>query len=251
MHVQWDISDRDVTRVKTLIEEQIKAKNRSIRSRKNRNLAEKRKRVGKSKFWRKMVNARLTTLHRSGRGSPVDEFMNKRPFPLAYRTVRAKPHPENFMAKTLVDAEGIRHHNRIAEELAYNLDKLRNGEWENTLGRCNELSGPGSTTKEQERIVAKHIASTFKGFGPKQSRNLLQMLGLTRYEIPIDSRLTNWLKANILGSPAPLNGGLLGNREYYEFILDGVQELCERADKYPCIFDAAVFTVEGGKTTSG
>ena len=245
MRVQWEISDRDVTRVKKLIEEQIKAKNRTIRSRKKHNLTEKRLHVRRSIFWRTMVNARLTTLHRSGRGSPVDEFMKKRPFPLAYRTVRAKPSPEEFMAKTLKNADGIRHHNRIARELAYNLAKLENGEWGNTLDRCNELSGPGSTTKEEERNVANDISRAFKGFGPKQTRNLLQMLGLTRYEIPIDSRLTKWLKENILVSSTPLNSGLLGNREYYECVLDGIQELCERADVYPCIFDAAVFTVEG------
>jgi hypothetical protein len=36
--------------------------------------------------------------------------------------------------------------------------------------------------------VAGYIQETFEGFGPKQSRNLLQALGLTRYEIPIDIR---------------------------------------------------------------
>ena len=38
-------------------------------------------------------------------------------------------------------------------------------------------------------ILAKHLA----GLRPQQSRNILQVLGLTRHEVPIDSRLTKWL----------------------------------------------------------
>ena len=33
------------------------------------------------------------------------------------------------------------------------------------------------------------MSERLAGFGPKQARNLLQGLGLTRYEIPIDSRI--------------------------------------------------------------
>jgi hypothetical protein len=42
-------------------------------------------------------------------------------------------------------------------------------------------------TKFEERKCAEMINDTLLGFGPKQSRNLLQRLGLTKYEIPIDS----------------------------------------------------------------
>ena len=38
-----------------------------------------------------------------------------------------------------------------------------------------------------ERQAADYFADHFAGFGPKQSRNLLQSLGLARYEVPIDS----------------------------------------------------------------
>jgi hypothetical protein len=48
-----------------------------------------------------------------------------------------------------------------------------------------------------ERIVARVLDEQLRGIGPKQSRNLLQELGLTRYEIPLDSRVAGWLNENL------------------------------------------------------
>ena len=78
------------------------------------------------------------------------------------------------------------------------------------------------------------------GFGPKQARNLLQALGLTRYEIPLDSRITKWL--NEFGFPMTLSSSALGDSGYYELVLDGIQELCRHSDGYPCVLDAVIFT---------
>jgi hypothetical protein len=93
--------------------------------------------------------------------------------------------------------------------------------------------------KRRERYVATYLNEKFKGLGPKQSRNLLQMLGLTRYEIPLDSRITQWL--NDFGFPITLGAAALADKYFYEFVLDSVQELCDRASVYPCILDAAIF----------
>jgi thermostable 8-oxoguanine DNA glycosylase len=99
-----------------------------------------------------------------------------------------------------------------------------------------------------ERNAAEFIDENLKGFGPKQSRNLLQSLGLTRYEIPIDSRITKWL--NAFGFPVKLTADALSNREYYNFIGDGFQALCARAEIYPCVLDAAIFSsFDGGGWT--
>ena len=95
-------------------------------------------------------------------------------------------------------------------------------------------------TQEEERKVADDINKYFAGFGPKQSRNFLQWLGLTRYEIPIDSRITNWLNEEFK-FPVILNARSLQDRNYYHFVSDGIQELCKACDVYPCVFDAAVF----------
>lgn len=82
--------------------------------------------------------------------------------------------------------------------------------------------------------------ATFAGIGPKQARNLLQGLGLTRYEIPIDSRISKWLEE--FGFPVPLSAAALSDGRYYHFISTAIVELCEHCDVYPCVLDAAVFS---------
>jgi thermostable 8-oxoguanine DNA glycosylase len=79
-----------------------------------------------------------------------------------------------------------------------------------------------------------------KGFGPKQSRSLLQELGLTRYEIPIDVRITKWL--NDFGFPVTLSGDASSDRNYYRFVSEGIRELCKACRIYPCLLDAAIFS---------
>ena len=243
MDINWHIERRDVGRVKDLIAEQTAAGNRLIRHRKETNLSENKPSVTRLKFWREMVLARLTTQTRSGPGSPVHKLSKAELFPLSLRKVRSEQDVKGFIAE-IVHAHGIGKHNQHAEYLATNLDLLENrGEWKKALKECNRLTTIVSVAEERE--VATYIHKTFKGFGPKQPRNLLQELGLTRYEIPIDSRLTAWL--NEFGFPVDLNATALSDRGYYEFVSDGIQELCQKANKYPCIFDAAVFALADGE----
>ena len=94
--------------------------------------------------------------------------------------------------------------------------------------------------RDVEIAVAEHVKKHFLGFGLKQSRNVLQSLGLTRYEIPIESRLTDWL--NEVGFPVRSSAGALQDAKYYRFISDGIHMPCERSGVIPCI-DAAVFAL--------
>ncbi|MCG2612737.1 hypothetical protein LZZ85_00535 [Terrimonas sp. NA20] len=97
-------------------------------------------------------------------------------------------------------------------------------------------------TRERERQLAKAISenSNFKGLWPKQARNLLQMIGHSIYEIPIDPRITDWLNRNNI-FPFKLSSKSLSGEDLYCFINDAVIELGEKADVKPCLFDAAVF----------
>ena len=40
---------------------------------------------------------------------------------------------------------------------------------------------------------------------------------------------------------ALLSAAALGDRNYYNFISDGVQELCRQSGVKPCVLDAAIF----------
>ena len=45
--------------------------------------------------------------------------------------------------------------------------------------------------------------SGLAGFGPKQARSLWQCMGVTQYEIPLDSRIADWVRS--LPSPFPMD----------------------------------------------
>ena len=235
MDIQWSISPEDVSRLTTLIQRQ--SENAFVRARREHNLAISKPAVTRDRFWRAMVSMRLTTRQRSGPDSFVARFIRKNPFPLGYKAVQSSQHPETFIAKALKAAGGIRFADKIASELSENFSLLEASEWAPTLEQCNRLTQ--LVSREVEIEVADHVQKRFLGFGPKQSRNLMQSLGLTRYEIPIDSRLTDWL--NEFGFPMRLSATALADDNYYRFISDGIQALCERSGVLPCIFDAAVF----------
>ena len=103
---------------------------------------------------------------------------------------------------------------------------------------------PIPTHKNLERDAA-HVLSNLHGIGPKQSRNILQELGLARYEIPLDSRVTGWLGDNLGWN---IHNDELSSDEPYEFWLDRLQSVCHSAGILPTVFDAAAF--HEGKTMS-
>lgn len=75
-------------------------------------------------------------------------------------------------------------------------------------------------------------------------RCFLRALGLTRFEIPIDSRLTDWL--NKFGFPVQLSATVLADPSYYDFVSDGFQMLCAKSGVFPCVLDAAIFALKDG-----
>ena len=69
---------------------------------------------------------------------------------------------------------------------------------------------------------------------------LLQGLKLSRFEVPIDSRITKWL--NDFGFPVKLTASALSDQNYFEFASDGFQRLAEACGIVPCVLDAAIFS---------
>lgn len=239
MEIEWHISADDVARVRTLIHKQ--SSNALVRARMAKNLAKTKPPVGRQQFWFHMAGMRLTSVQRSGPNSYVARFIRTVPFPLAYDATCGARDVESFLANALRKAGGIRFVDSIARQLAANFRRLEEGEWDEALRQCNQLASPMSRVIEKE--VANYI-DTYDGFGPKQSRNFLQALGLTRFEIPIDSRVTDWL--NEFGFPVRLNAAALADRNYYEFVSEGIQALCAKCDVFPCILDAAIFALKDG-----
>ena len=106
---------------------------------------------------------------------------------------------------------------------------------------------PESRLFQEPSLLPSHLV--LDGIGPKQSRNLLQWIGVSKYEIPVDSRITKWLNQNLL--KYHLTANLLADHTYYDLVSDGIQLLCKRTHLYPCLLDAAIFTsFDGGWSES-
>jgi hypothetical protein len=235
MRVIWEVADRDAAKVKAFVDEY--RDNGLVRYRIKRNIDARPKSISREDFWHSVVSCLLTTQQRSGPTSAVMRFVNCDPFPLALRACQGCPDVRGKAERLMTEFGGIRRGPTIAKELAGNLEWLEDRWWpevEAVLGKLITADSPAA-----EREAAQFIDHQFYGFGPKQSRNLLQMLGLTRYEIPLDSRVAKWL--NKFGFPVKVSAGALGDENVYNHLSDGVQELCRQAGVYPCVLDAAVF----------
>jgi hypothetical protein len=235
MRIQWEITDADVSAVQGFMLEH--AGNALVKYRIKKNVEHRPAEVTPAEFWHAVVVCLLTTQQRSGPKSPVMKFLNSQSFPLGLDACRACDDMPAFAVQALKTAGGIRRAPTIAYELSRNLEWMEEQRWPQVDQLLRSLLNADDATAE--RAAARWIAHQFRGFGPKQSRNLLQMLGLTRYEIPLDSRVAKRL--NQFGFPIRISGGALAGEDVYEFMLNGVQELCRRCDIFPCVFDAAMF----------
>jgi hypothetical protein len=240
MKLIWSVTKRDASYIKAFVREH-KA-NAFVRARVERNVNGGHAQLTKAVVWRHLVSCLLTTQQRSGPTSRVQAFVSARPFPLGYGRIREAANIERFTAKAIRDFGGLRRADTIAKELAENAGWFEGARWTELRTRLEAL--PGARSHLRERETARWLAAGFRGRGPKQSRNFLQSLGLTKYETPIDSRIIKWL--NTIEFPIHLSSVGLSDPDYYEFVSDGFRELAEAAGVLPCVLDAAVFAAVDG-----
>ena len=234
MKILYEIDKKDIREVKMFYESQ---KDKSfVKNRIKRNIDKNIPSYSNDIFWQAMISCLITTQQRSGPYSVVTSFILTKPFPLNYQECRTQKNLKEF-AGGIISRFGLRRGKTIGEEIEENFHWLENGGWETIEDIIEELSNfqDASTERKSAEIIIDHL----KGFGPKQSRNLLQSLGLTKYEIPVDSRITKWLTD--FGFPIKLSASALGDKHYYNFVLDAVQKTCEASDIFPCVLDAAIF----------
>lgn len=234
------VTSDDVTRVRETVELSIEQP--FVRERQHRNVSGPPPVFTPDRFWYVLVGCLLTTQQRSTRGTPVKRFMNLQSFPLALSQCRETRMAE-WIENEIKSFGGIRRGPTIARQAVENWRKLQAGEW-----RCAEQTfralleqrkrPPIPSDKDGERNAAKWAEDMFAGLGPKQARNLWQWLGLTRYEIPLDSRIAKWAEQNL---SVEIERSRLSKAVYYEAVLDYIQALCNAAEVLPCVFDAVAF----------
>jgi thermostable 8-oxoguanine DNA glycosylase len=240
MKIIWEIDYNDVKNLNDFCN--IYNKTDFYIRRQERNIRKENLNLSRDYIWKAMVTCLLTTQQNSSSNSPISNFIRQTPFPLELDVCKTKNDLKSFVAKTISSFGQIRRNLTIADELETNYKELEKSNWQLFDAIISNLNRPATESFSQienERMNAEMIVEHLKGFGPKQSRNLLQILGLTMYEIPIDSRIIKWLTN--FGFPFKISSIGLQDKNYYNFILDAIQNLCEQSKVIPCLLDAAIF----------
>jgi hypothetical protein len=209
MKLLWHIEEVDIQKVKSFYNS--KKDSVFVINRIHRNIDKNLPVFSKELFWEAMISCLITTQQRSGPRSYVTKFISTKPFPLNYPKFRNCNNIHTLVEEIITQFGGLRRGKTIGYEVESNFDWLEKGGWKVINMIVSDLDTNHSS--EKERQSAEIIIDNLIGFGPKQSRNLLQSLGLTKYEIPVDSRITKWL--NAFGFPLKLSATALSDRNYY------------------------------------
>lgn len=243
MEVFFRFTDQDIQNIKDVVG---KFQHHSFfHQRMERNLFGKIPLFSREKIWWTVVMCLLTSQQRSNSGSPITRFLFADPFPLTLKDLASVENINEFTRQELENIGGIRFVPKIAEYVKINLGRLNSGEWRALEHHFQILleqrkQDPQPEHYLAERKAARYMNETFKGFGPKQSRNFWQDLGLTRYEFVLDSRFSKWLTR--IEFPIPISPNSLSDEDFYCFLSDILRDLCVRAEVLPCILDAAIFS---------
>lgn len=236
MKIVWQIDPEDIAKVKEFFDRH--KDNAFVKMRIATNMKDAKPAVTKELFWEVMISCLLTTQQRSGPGSSVTRFISTSPYPLRFDLCLGQADLDSFVTKVLSEFGGLRRSTTIGREAKVNLAYLEGGGWHDTAEVLEKVRL--HPCQETERDAARFIDDHYQGFGPKQSRNLLQGLGLSRFEVPIDSRITKWL--NDFSFPVKLTANALADQNYFEFVSDGFQRLAAASGIAPCVLDAAIFS---------
>ena len=236
MRIDWIFTDIDIRKIKEFCNNN--DSNSFVNQRISRNVLKKNLDLTRDSFWERSISVLLTSQQRSGPKSSITRFIHTEPFPLNLEVCSNETNLKEYAIGILGTFGGIRRYIRIAEEITYNLNWINNDDWELVQRIYHNLSK--NDNYQDERCYAQELAKSLKGIGPKQSRNLLQSLGLTKYEIPLDSRIIKWF--NDFGFPYKLTSISLSDEYYYQFVMDSIRILCEKIEMYPCVLDAIIFS---------
>ncbi len=204
-------------------------------------LASLRNRHDDAAIWKAMIVCLLTTRQRSTPGTALHQFCTESPFQLAYENfVDIAPDRIGAVATGIIARNGLWRANKIGAQAEKNATWLRNGGFDEIRERIVHLAR--RPDPDFERATAVFLAENLKGIGPKQSRNFLLNTGVMFYEIPIDSRVSHWVREHLAaGATLPLSDKTLADPEFYALVLDRLRQLAQDASLTPVEFDAIMF----------
>jgi hypothetical protein len=233
------VTDSDIRRVRQFLIDC--AQDAYVLERTKENVVGPAPKFDRERFWYVMLGCLLTTRQRSTAGSAVDDFLSQKNFPLTLAC--CGKNVEEVVERSLTNFGGIRMAPTIAQRASSNHAWLQKDGWPRVERWFNKLAeqrgrSPQTGDAKLEREAARFADVRLEGFGPKQSRNLWQWLGLTRYETPLDSRVCDWINQNL---SARVDTDNLSDSCYYETVMDYDIAVCSHASVLPCLWDAAAF----------
>lgn len=232
---KWTVTDSFLKKIQKIVEENKDSK--TVRERKEKNINRQNIDLSKERIWKIIVGCHVTSNQKSGEDSPSSKLIeSSNSYVLDYKKCFGKI-PED-LAEELKNNQ-IRYNMRIADELLDNLNFLESGGWEKLIQHLESIKGKHTQQDEKEVINYLLGEGRLKGIGLKQSRNFLQWLGLSVYEIPIDSRVCKILK-DCGCNYVPGTSGLQ-DEAVYEYMERGLQLVSEKLGIEPCILDACLF----------
>ncbi|MBJ2148661.1 hypothetical protein JC606_20155 [Vibrio sp. IB15] len=235
MKLDWELSQSSIVKWKMFYEQN---KNSSfVQNRYRRNVARTEALdLDENAIWNAFIMCQLTTAQRSGPTSRVSKFLKGSSPMLDYGTCTNAIDPEKFFYDELTNA-GVRRTNIISENLADTLYWFNQQHMEEVKALVEQTYSQG--TRESEIELAEAL-SEYKGIGLKQSRNLGQYLGVTKYEIPIDSRVIK--KLDEFGCGFSPSAHALTCPQVYRVVHNLIDQISAELGIVPCILDACIFS---------
>ena len=233
MEIDWNISDDDVKKVVDFVNQQ---SNELIENRIARNINFQGLLINRDTILYSLLYSLLLSNQKPESYSHIVSVFPGSRFSLQYLSIIKVSDKKEYVSELIKKYNITLAIEETPEYFAYNFDLLEATNWELLDRLIKKLCIKES--KKAEREIADHIDSIFTGFGPYEARVFLQALGLTKFEMPIDSFVTDWL-INFNFS-VELSPTALQDRNYYHLVSDGIQLLCQKAKVYPCVLEAAI-----------
>lgn len=228
MKFVWDVSKSDIDKVTDFVK---KHRNPDIDNLLSRNINHVNVAIDKDSLLKTMLICLLSADTNSNPQHTIDAVLSKKPFLLSYKYVFSVQNIETLFQKAF-EASGItKYLNKVPAYFSRNFYFLEGTDWELEQEINNSIKH--ELTNLEERELADKVDQGFKGFGSKEARKFLLLLGITRYEIPIDHQLTKWLVD--FEFPVKFSRTALQDKSFYHFVLDGIRILCDKAGIYPCV----------------
>ena len=188
-------------------------------------------------IWNALVTGLVTSQQKSGENSQVNLFLDSIKNQEKFNLQKLCNRPE--LIKDIPNFCRLRFHDKIFNLMADSLEKYKNDHWKTVkLAFKVLIDEPTNLTKERE--VAIELQRFFKGIGLKQSRNMLQLLHLSKFMIPLDSKVMRILKSMNHGESL-VGTNALQDKIIYMEIENTINRLCKCLNVLPCYFDGVLF----------